>query len=262
MCIAIYKPQGKEIDKKKLEMCWKSNQHGVGFAYVEDGKIHIKRFLKKDRAFEYYDKNKHRSLMIHFRNASAGKVHIINVHPFKVGKGMVMCHNGTFPYEVRKENRDASDTRLFAKSWLSKLPNGWEENSQILNYLEDFMGTSKVILLRKDGTFFILNEQKGEWVDDIWYSNDYYKKERTKPKVYSSSSYGYGSSANAGYYRQSYDEPAYQGEFALRNGRYIPLGAEAEKCAICDTKLTYYEKVRDNVCITCKTVSTVNGGTI
>ena len=45
MCIAILKPKNKYLDKKILQTCSDNNKDGCGFAYINNGKIYIKKYL-------------------------------------------------------------------------------------------------------------------------------------------------------------------------------------------------------------------------
>ena len=53
MCIAINSPKGTTPKKESLRESFESNPHGAGFAFVDDGKIIIKKgFMSFDKFFK------------------------------------------------------------------------------------------------------------------------------------------------------------------------------------------------------------------
>jgi hypothetical protein len=71
-----------------------------------------------------------------------------------------------------------SDTLHFATKVLSQLPEEWEDSEAILELVEGYIGSDKMVLLSSDGSYAILNEKYGDWVEDdsLWFSNNSYKK--------------------------------------------------------------------------------------
>ena len=73
MCLAIYKPKGKQIKKAYLRNGYDGNTDGCGFCYAHKGQFHV------ERGFNTFDKfwkaiepvmRKH-ALLVHFRFATA-----------------------------------------------------------------------------------------------------------------------------------------------------------------------------------------------
>jgi hypothetical protein len=51
MCIAIYKPVGKELSEAVLKTCFRNNNDGAGFAYISTDyhgvkRVKLKKFMK------------------------------------------------------------------------------------------------------------------------------------------------------------------------------------------------------------------------
>ena len=55
MCIAILKPKDKYLDKKILQICSDNNKDGCGFAYINNGKIYIKKYLLFEDFWKDFD---------------------------------------------------------------------------------------------------------------------------------------------------------------------------------------------------------------
>lgn len=181
MCIAIYKPAGKVIDRDTLHRCYLKNKDGCGFAYFKtDGELVIMKSMNFDSFYEDYEfhsvVNADRPFLVHFRIATHGTVDIYNCHPFQIDENHVMIHNGII-HNIRKcPDKKRSDTQMFVDDILKELPREWMFNWGITNLIEDYIGGSKVVVLAANDSVTIYNESKGEWADDIWYSNSGYKE--------------------------------------------------------------------------------------
>ena len=198
MCIAIVKPAGATITKETLGYCHDRNPDGCGFAYVNvdrNGKRKLR--TRKDMEFESFyrklekaiSKNPESPFLIHFRIKTHGKIDLANCHPFMVDRNHVFIHNGTI--SGVGSDLEKSDTRLFNESVLRVLPKNWNQNSGIKKLIEEFISYSKLAVLNLDGEVNIYNENKGEWVDGVWYSNSSYKKPVKTKKYKAKTNSGY-----------------------------------------------------------------------
>lgn len=180
MCIAIFKPQGKIIDKERLKNCWDSNDDGAGFMYAENGVLYVKKgFMRFDDFYEEYVQHENNSVVLHFRIATAGGVNPENTHPFQVNDNLAFVHNGVIR-EV-PDVKGLSDTAVFNKEILQTLPPDFLESDAMRKLIVSFIGmTSKLIFLDNLGRGFIFNPQLGEMSDGVWYSNDTYKRQRIR----------------------------------------------------------------------------------
>lgn len=180
MCIAIYKPAGKNVSKKTLKRCWEENPDGGGFMYVSKGAIQITKEVNSFKAwYSKYIKaitaNPDKNFVLHFRIATSGKIDLRNCHPFRVNNNLAFCHNGIINIKMPK-NSKISDTVTFRNKILRMLPEKWYENEAIIKLIEKFIGSSKLVFLKSTGDVFIINEEKGIWDKDVWYSNTGYKR--------------------------------------------------------------------------------------
>lgn len=176
MCIAIFKPAAKHINKRELRDLWTSNPDGGGYMFAANGELYVdkgyftfKAFYKEFRNAEA--KFPKSDFVIHFRIATSGKISINHCHPFYVSNNLAFVHNGIFAF-LSKDDTE-SDTMIFNKNILRKLPTDFMLNSASIDLLETYCDhyNSKLILLTHTGFHQIINESAGEWRNDIWYSN-------------------------------------------------------------------------------------------
>lgn len=184
MCCISAASKGVRIERKYLKNMWAENPHGIGFMVAKDDKLlvrkgffNFKSFWKCFRNFQDYDK------VVHVRWANRGVINVDNCHPFIVSKEIGMVHNGTISIPLQ-DNK--SDTRVFNDTILKKL---YSNNP---NFLEDFstkwflsnsIGNSKLVFLNNKGEITIINKDRGEEFEGVWYSNaDYKQWDRKKQK--------------------------------------------------------------------------------
>jgi glutamine amidotransferase len=208
MCLAIYKPYGKQIKKKYLESGFASNPHGAGFCYPNDAGDEIviqKGLMSFDAFWAAYEPHQDKACLIHFRWATHGARDGTMTHPFPImvnGKAIfAVVHNGIIP--GLGAHKDKSDTAIFVDSILGPIMNLYclsKEDAQVetaaIRWLvEGAVGSSnKIVLIDVGGTGIIFNENSGSWHKHCWYSNKDYEIPRTRIQVYGSGSgaCGYG----------------------------------------------------------------------
>ena len=184
MCIAIYKPADKQLTKRAAKNSFENNRDGAGFAYVtDDGKIVIEKgFFRFRRFWKSFRIAQDKAALVHFRIKTEGSVCADNCHPFQVNNGLVMAHNGCLPVTVPKDD-DRSDTRVFVEDWIRPRIEKWPDfldDEVIRIMIEDFIGKgNKLVFLRNDGEYLIINESAGWWDEGIWYSNKSYSYVRS-----------------------------------------------------------------------------------
>ncbi|KPK93308.1 hypothetical protein AMJ80_06000 [bacterium SM23_31] len=230
MCIAIYKPAGKHVSKKTLKRCWRENPDGGGFMYAANNRIHIEKELSNFKLwYAKYQKavkmHPDKDFVLHFRIATSGKIDLRNCHPFRIYGSLAFCHNGIINIEI-PDKSVLSDTVTFRNKILRKLPDNWYENKAVIKLIIKFIGFSKLVFLKSTGDVFIINEEKGIWDNDIWYSNTSYKYVNISHK--------------------------YSG-FGLNN---YPYNREEsvwlnDCCMECGTVLTLLTEKQENLCIDC-----------
>lgn len=177
MCIAIYKPEGKVIDRTTLVECYDSNPDGAGFMYAQNKKLHIEKgFFSFDSFYKAYKQHEHKQTVIHFRIKTHGKIDTTNCHPFAVNSAIGFVHNGVIS---GFGDANHSDTIGFNHAILQPLVSKWGNlalfQDPIIDLIEGRIGYSKLVFLDRHGNHKIMNEGKGVWDNGIWYSNTSYK---------------------------------------------------------------------------------------
>lgn len=179
MCIAIVKPQGKEISDEYLANCFDNNRDGAGIAYAKDGKLYVVKgiFNKKNfiKAVRKAEKLAEGDMLIHCRIGTSGLNDENNCHPHIVNDSLVMIHNGILDIDVPRKSK-VSDTVIFIDKYLKKLSTNFVKNEAIMKLIEHAIGSNnKFAFLNNKGESFICNAEEGVVEDDIWYSNDTYR---------------------------------------------------------------------------------------
>lgn len=181
MCIAIVTKPGATISEDTINRCFLQNRDGGGFAYIKEGKVMVEKgfmtatAMKDKYALLLEAKANDGPMLIHFRIATTGKVGRDNCHPFIVGRGVgngAMIHNGSIysgPNDAEK-----SDTRVLAERQRNNFT-----YEVVKEAVEDFgkeLGSwNKIAFLFPNGEFVIVNENQGQWHDDVWFSNHHFK---------------------------------------------------------------------------------------
>ena len=183
MCVALLKLPKARVSDDIILNCWESNPDGGGFSFSnDDGMTTVKGLMDLEEFKESYrkeeEKNPDRAAMLHFRIATSGGVNKINTHPFDVSGG-VMCHNGVMNefdpscYQ-QPERKQLSDTANFVKDFGEDF--SADVVKKIRKTLEYEIGSNnKLVFLYPKGEFTIVNENVGDWIKGVWFSNLYWK---------------------------------------------------------------------------------------
>ena len=212
MCIAIFVPKGKIIGKKTLKRCYEANSDGFGYAYFNnDKRLIVRKFVGEENIkreirnfYELRNANLDKQFMIHFRIATHGAVGVTCCHPFVVNRKTVFCHNGVLGTKFTNglsKTGDMSDTMMFNKLCLQKLPKNFMDKKLYKFLLESAIDYSKMIIMNSNDKVWILNERLGEWDGGIWYSNTTYKKQIY---YFDDTDFGYGYDYGCGVNNNAY----------------------------------------------------------
>lgn len=175
MCLIIYGP--KEVDESIFRTAHNLNPDGIGMMWSHHKKLKIWKGSEFNNFYQLYKKliSKGTYPAVHFRLATVGSINFNNMHPFKVGSGIGMMHNGTFNIPDIPEG--ISDTRFFAEN-LSEFE--WNQLKTMNNPI--YSGTvngSRILFMNHLGQVFIVNEYHYLTTerDGVWYSkNNVFKK--------------------------------------------------------------------------------------
>jgi len=224
MCLIAYVPANKQMPETYFRAAAKDNSDGIGFMSADGVEKFLGRKMVK-RAWRYarqlHDANV--EYAVHFRWATHGRVALTNTHPFKTPDGNAyVMHNGILTdYTPEDKYGDESDTRRLVSVMVgvdvTADPDYWTK-------LADHIGWSnKLCVMSWDGQFRIVNEDAGDWIDGIWYSQTY-----SLPGVYSNTyetAYG-ATSAQATYQTGGYMSGGTSGRsyYLDASGKYHELG--------------------------------------
>jgi len=173
MCLIIDKPEGTSVPETWLHNAVKNNDDGWGIMWSENGKVRVEKGFKFRGLRKWADKLTEKHALIHCRLATSGKKNIENCHPYPVGNGIWMMHNGII--SIPSEHDDWSDTKHFAeycvRPMLMKYPAmyGTPLFEGLLGY---FVGTgNKLAFMNAEGEVQIVNKKQGVEKEGMWLSN-------------------------------------------------------------------------------------------
>jgi hypothetical protein len=202
MCIIMAHEAGKQIPDEYLDISAINHPHGCGLSYVHEGKVHVKKEMSPAKFKKVYKRVLHdfpqSNIIVHYRKMTDGSVNLNNCHPFRIDADHVFAHNGTiYPCKPHKDaGHDKSDTYIFNEEIMKKLPEGWFDNKIIWRLLDEFIGRSKLAIMRSDNKILLIGEKKGTadslsgWDEGVWYSNQSYKDKKKETVTYPAYSYG------------------------------------------------------------------------
>ena len=124
----------QKVTEQEFRNSWIANNDGVGYAFVKNEQIQIKKFMKLNPFLNEIKRDVNQfgnvsPFLIHFRYTTNGLTNIDNCHPFKINDNSVFGHNGIITSVDDDEIK--SDTRMFNEQILKELPKNWMRNKSI-----------------------------------------------------------------------------------------------------------------------------------
>lgn len=197
MCVICIKPAGAALPGiETFRSAHDSNPHGAGFMVADPGgeKVIVhKGFFDPGDMYEFVVQLAARlgappedlNMVIHWRYATHGSRTPGNCHPFPLTadvealkspsiewNGPAMAHNGVFPIEVPRDERDLSDTqaaimKVFSEMTFDDIDGAADRDIPIL-------GSNRIVVLDPSGRI----THKGSWLEDsgCWWSNGTYRR--------------------------------------------------------------------------------------
>ena len=141
MCLLIAKDKKMRCpSEKELYQAFKTNPHGAGFAYVDNGKVIIDKgymnwddFIREYKTIcKKYNNFKDKCLMVHLRIGTSGGNTPGNTHPYMVTTNikqmqkldnkcdLAVAMNGV-AYDYLPEGHGYNDTMEFIKSYMTNI---------------------------------------------------------------------------------------------------------------------------------------------
>ena len=152
-------------------IAWRDPDNGLSYdKFGPDERREFRARLKEidtDKSIEY---------VAHFRWATHGPEDAEHAHPYryddpdpKVGPVLVF-HNGVISGVTT--TKEESDTEVFVRDYLAKLPSRWWTNAGIRKLVDHMGGWSKLVLMTEAETVN-LNHYAGEEDGGLWYSSEH-----------------------------------------------------------------------------------------
>lgn len=174
MCLLIAKPLGVSLPRDWRDQCAAAadcNPDGFGYSVFRPGwkrpKILRSVVMTADQFAESSAEycTPETESIIHFRFGTSGGTRKELCHPFRIADGSTFAHNGVLPIIPTP---GLSDTATIAESCANV--------STLLENLRRYVNASnKFALIPADGGLEVIGEEHGEWENDIWYSNGYWR---------------------------------------------------------------------------------------
>ena len=180
MCITLFSA-AQRPNKETLQICFTNNSDGAGFAYAHEGKLHLQKgfFTFDDFWAHYKDIPQNVPCILHFRKVSVGPKDKKNCHPWRIDENHCFAHNGTIK-QFDFKNAKVSDTGKFVDEMLKPMFSSNQDNwatKWAKELLENYIGAeNKCIILSNTGKYLLLNENRGMWEGEVWFSNDSFRR--------------------------------------------------------------------------------------
>jgi hypothetical protein len=184
MCLLTFFPPDVMPDTTALANGAALNSDGHGYALIADGQLIVGKSMQAQPLIDDFDRlrhlHPHGPALFHSRMATHGEHSTDNCHPFALGGDhrTVLAHNGVLPKDAQPTKGDPrSDTRIAAETFIPTI--GHLRLRRVRHTVEQWMTPhNKIVILTVDRRYkqqaYILNEDAGLWVGDIWYSNNGY----------------------------------------------------------------------------------------
>lgn len=116
MCVILHRPEGITVDWEDLLSAYWANSDGCGLMWFDGPKVRVSRGMwSDDEMLDRVCDLGEREYILHLRIATHGVVSRKNCHPFPVGGGGWVAHNGIL--RIKQDREDRSDTWHFARNF-------------------------------------------------------------------------------------------------------------------------------------------------
>lgn len=185
MCLITYAPGGKlQLDWDVLDYSARTmNDDGFGVAwYNEETNLwEVMQSMRSDKLRRAVAKipDQWAPIVVHQRFATHGAKNMANCHPFPIGTtGALLFHNGTISGTRASAKSDINDTRAYIEDELAPLVEAigheWLAEPKVMDSIGSRVGGSVLgLALPNMPELILVNEWLGEWVGNLYYSNEY-----------------------------------------------------------------------------------------
>lgn len=179
MCLIIQKPKGVKFSRYWLRDFWTRNRDGAGIMWHTGEAVDVQKITSPSvkEWFEFYDEYAaRRDCLIHLRWRTHGAIREDNTHPYLVGRGYYLMHNGVLAIG-NESDPSRSDTWHFIerrlKPLLKRSPWAFNNPKFIKELGKEIGSNNRFAILGNDGKQIIVNRQSGTHFKGAWLSNRY-----------------------------------------------------------------------------------------
>lgn len=179
MCLMISKPAKASFHETWLADFWSRNRDGAGVMWAEGGKVRVEKILSPTAAqwIRFYKEHAAgRSCLIHLRMRTHGNIDFDNVHPYEVGNGVWLMHNGILSYG-NDEDPSKSDTWHYIRKHLRDAVAADPKVIHTKHFAETVgkhIGASNRFgIMDGAGRSVLVNRSSGVVWGGAWFSNTY-----------------------------------------------------------------------------------------
>ena len=173
MCLIIHKPVNAVVSAEVIIDAYDYNRDGWGLMYAIAGKIEVIKGLNIIDLLEALDTLTKYEVFIHLRYRTHGTISYENLHPFQISKNIWLMHNGIL--SQLPTDKTKSDTALFAQMLMPMLVHNPDllDDVGFCSLLSYYCKGSRLVFLRSNGQYTIINKQDGINWCGLWMSNTY-----------------------------------------------------------------------------------------
>jgi hypothetical protein len=252
MCMIVYRPvhkgRGSNISGAVIDTALHRHPDGFGVAYRLNGELVSERFGPREakrfrKALKRVDRDATQEYVAHFRFATHGAKDAAHAHPYEyvhpVDGRVLVFHNGVIDIATKG---DESDTEVFVKLVLARLPSRWWEDPALMFLVTETVGYSKLVVMTRDGTYN-LHEKRGNWDGGIWYSSQH----KPTPTTYKAPTGAWTPGTSYGYWDEVHKRwvSTWSAQQAVKAGstdvalRVLPPTASPDRAVIATSAVTH-----------------------
>lgn len=179
MCIIINKPADVDFSREWLADFWFSNRDGAGIMFHDGNRVVVRKITAPtcEEWIAFYEVHaRGRDCAIHLRMRTHGDINEANTHPYTVGRGYYLMHNGVLS-SGNAADRSKSDTWHFINDVLKpalKQDPKCLEDAEFRKQLGTRIGrNNKFVIMGTNGKLHTINRESGVVWNNAWFSNTY-----------------------------------------------------------------------------------------
>lgn len=179
MCLIINKPANVKFTRDELRNFWMRNSDGAGIMWYDGDGVNVEKITAPtfQQWVDFYNAHAaNRACVIHLRMRTHGDINEENTHPYYVGRGYFLMHNGVLS-TGNAADTTKSDTWHFIRDSLRpamrKAPRCLENPTFTKKLGSIIGGSNRLAILGPSGKVVLVNKHSGIMHKGAWFSNTY-----------------------------------------------------------------------------------------